>query len=652
MTASFLKDVPFSSVLEYLFENANDVIYILDTHGNLVSCNRKIEELTEFKRENFIGKSFREIISAKDLAKTSKSFLDVVSGMSIKFEAELKTASKTTIPVEVSSAPLVINGKIVGIFGIVRDITKRLTLERDLRETSKKLEMIFATAMEGITLVDFKENITFVNKAFADILGYSEKELIGMNLRKLVDEKSFEQIKRRTEARKKGTTERYELILYRKDGEPRIVQVSAAPLRSGDGNPIGSVGITMDVTEQKKAREVVKQSEEKYRELFDNARDPIFVLDEKGKILEINNITAEYGFKKNEILGKDMIAFVPKEYWPKILKDFAQVIQGKPSEGETEIITPRGKIVVEYKSNCLRKDGKIVGTQTILRDITERKRMEKKLQEYAEHLGEMVEERTRELKQAQARLLKSERLIAIGEVAAMVGHDLRNPLTGIASAAYYLKMKQSPTVDPKTREMLKIIEKDIEYSNKIINDLLDYSREIRLEFTETTPKTAMRESLSLFEVPKNIQITDLTQNEPTMEVDIDKIKRVFVNMIRNAIDVMPKGGRLTIKSTKLNENVQITFSDTGMGMTKETLEKLWAPLFTTKAKGMGLGLAICKRIVEAHGGSISVESVVGKGTTFAITIPIKPRSELGGEKIWVSELESLSLTTMKVSEKP
>jgi two-component system, sporulation sensor kinase E len=137
-----------------------------------------------------------------------------------------------------------------------------------------------------------------------------------------------------------------------------------------------------------------------------------------------------------------------------------------------------------------------------------------------------------------------------------------------------------------------------------------------------------------------------------MEVDIDKIKRVFVNMIRNAIDVMPKGGRLTIKSTKLNENVQITFSDTGMGMTKETLEKLWAPLFTTKAKGMGLGLAICKRIVEAHGGSISVESVVGKGTTFAITIPIKPRSELGGEKIWVSELESLSLTTTKVSEKP
>jgi signal transduction histidine kinase len=115
---------------------------------------------------------------------------------------------------------------------------------------------------------------------------------------------------------------------------------------------------------------------------------------------------------------------------------------------------------------------------------------------------------------------------------------------------------------------------------------------------------------------------------------------------------MPKGGRLTIKSTKLNENVQITFSDTGMGMTKETLEKLWAPLFTTKAKGMGLGLAICKRIVEAHGGSISVESVVGKGTTFAITIPIKPRSELGGEKIWVSELESLSLTTTKVSEKP
>jgi two-component system sporulation sensor kinase A len=630
VTASFLKDVPFSSVLEYLFENANDVIYILDTHGNLVSCNRKIEELTEFKRENFIGKSFREIISAKDLAKTSKSFLDVVSGMSIKFEAELKTASKTTIPVEVSSAPLVINGKIVGIFGIVRDITKRLTLERDLRETSKKLEMIFATAMEGITLVDFKENITFVNKAFADILGYSEKELIGMNLRKLVDEKSFEQIKRRTEARKKGTTERYELILYRKDGEPRIVQVSAAPLRSGDGNPIGSVGITMDVTEQKKAREVVKQSEEKYRELFDNARDPIFVLDEKGKILEINNITAEYGFKKNEILGKDMIAFVPKEYWPKILKDFAQVIQGKPSEGETEIITPRGKIVVEYKSNCLRKDGKIVGTQTILRDITERKKMEKKLQEYAEHLGEMVEERTRELKQAQARLLKSERLIAIGEVAAMVGHDLRNPLTGIAGAAYYLKMKQSPTVDPKTREMLKIIEKDIEYSNKIVNDLLDFSREIRLNKVRTTVQSMIKEALSKIKVPKKVKIIDFTDKASVILVDVYQMNRVFENIIKNAFDAMPKGGKLEIKSEKKGKWLNVIFHDTGEGVPKENLNKLGTPLFTTKAKGVGMGLAICRRLVEAHEGSISIESEQEAGTLVTVTLPVGPFPQ--GEK--------------------
>jgi signal transduction histidine kinase len=109
---------------------------------------------------------------------------------------------------------------------------------------------------------------------------------------------------------------------------------------------------------------------------------------------------------------------------------------------------------------------------------------------------------------------------------------------------------------------------------------------------------------------------------------------------------MPKGGTLAAKSRKSDGNLEFVFSDTGVGISKKTMDKLWTPLFTTKAKGMGFGLAICKRIIEAHGGSISVKSARGKGTTFNVTIPIKQKLE-GGEKIWVKPLESLLLTTMK-----
>jgi signal transduction histidine kinase len=223
--------------------------------------------------------------------------------------------------------------------------------------------------------------------------------------------------------------------------------------------------------------------------------------------------------------------------------------------------------------------------------------------------------------------MMDERLKAIEQLAAMVGHDLRNPLTGIANAAYYLRMKLGSDSDPKVDEMLGLIDKDVEYSNKIVNDLLEYSRVITLDLTATNPQALLKEALAFVRVPENVQVLDLTRDTPPMKVDADKLKRAFVNVIANAIDAMPDGGKLTVKSKKSGGKVEITFADTGAGIPKETLERLFIPLFTTKARGMGFGLAICKRIIEAHGGKISVESTVGKGTTFTLIIPTEPRLE-------------------------
>jgi PAS domain S-box-containing protein len=268
------------------------------------------------------------------------------------------------------------------------------------------------------------------------------------------------------------------------------------------------------------------------------------------------------------------------------------------------------------------------------------------IKEYADQLEIKVKQRTQELVEAQNKLLKAERLATIGEIAAMVGHDLRNPLTGITGATYYLKTKSGLTLDRRSREMLEIIERDVEYSNKIVNDLLDYSREIHLELKETSPKSIVKKAVSMVKVPRNIQILDLTRSKPIVNADTEKMKRAFVNLIKNAVDAMPKGGTLTIRSRKTGDQLTISFIDTGMGMSKDVLQKLWSPLFTTKAKGMGFGLPICKRVIEAHAGSISAESVAGKGTTFTITFPIKPELE-GGGSIWVNVPESLLSTMMK-----
>jgi PAS domain S-box-containing protein len=275
------------------------------------------------------------------------------------------------------------------------------------------------------------------------------------------------------------------------------------------------------------------------------------------------------------------------------------------------------------------------------------KEARKRLQVYADQLEQKVEEKTRELKRSEEQLLKAQRLAVIGELAGMVGHDLRNPLTGIAGATYYVKKRLSPKTDVKIKEMLELTEKNIEYSNKIINDLLDYSREITLDLTATNPKSIVGKALSFVKIPKNIKLINLVGSKPRIKVDIEKMTRAFANIIRNAVEAMPHGGKLTIKCQKLDQSIQFLFSDTGTGMSKETVAKVWSPLFTTKAKGMGFGLPICKRIVEAHCGTICAASVFKKGTAFTVTIPCEPKTEEGGERLWVTIPESLSLTMTK-----
>jgi len=271
------------------------------------------------------------------------------------------------------------------------------------------------------------------------------------------------------------------------------------------------------------------------------------------------------------------------------------------------------------------KDDKVIAALELTVNITERKRLQTKLGEYSQKLEELVQERTVQLKNTQAELVKSERLAAIGELAGMVGHDLRNPLTGIKNSAYFLRKKRKEISQVQAQEMLETIDKCVNYSNKIVNDLLDYSREVHLELQEESLKKLLAESLSLFDVPEKIEIQNNLCDEPTVNVDANKIKRVFINLIKNAVDAMPNGGKITVGSRQVNGRLEVSVSDTGRGISDEVLPKLFMPLFTTKAQGMGFGLAICKRIIEAHGGTITVKTVKEKGTTFTITFPVEPK---------------------------
>jgi len=215
----------------------------------------------------------------------------------------------------------------------------------------------------------------------------------------------------------------------------------------------------------------------------------------------------------------------------------------------------------------------------------------------------------------------NQKLDTMNEVSRMVAHDLRNPLTGIKGAAYALKKNYSQQIGDKGTDLLKVIDDCVEYSNKIVSDLLDYSGEIKLEKIKTTPYCLVRDVLAKLSIPDNVKVLNLTSNEDVINVDPPKMERVFSNLIKNSFDAMPNGGTLKVTSNKLKDGIEIDFVDNGVGMSEEIVKKIESPFFTTKAKGMGIGLSICNRILEAHHGRMEVKSTQGQGTKISVFLP-------------------------------
>jgi signal transduction histidine kinase len=262
---------------------------------------------------------------------------------------------------------------------------------------------------------------------------------------------------------------------------------------------------------------------------------------------------------------------------------------------------------------------------SIVRDITERKRMENELRRYSEQLEELVEERTIALKESQERLVKSEKLAAIGQAATMVGHDLRNPLQAIENGIYYINTELSNLqISQKITETLQAIHSSVDYADNIVKDLQSFASKREPIFREIDINPLVKETFSQVKTPENVETVIELGELPKIEADKDMMKRIFVNLAVNGIQAMKeKGGTLKVSTKKTNGFIEVKFKDTGIGIKKENIQKIFTPFFTTKAQGMGVGLSICKRFTEIHDGSIKVESEEGKGSIFTVKLPIQ-----------------------------
>ncbi len=273
---------------------------------------------------------------------------------------------------------------------------------------------------------------------------------------------------------------------------------------------------------------------------------------------------------------------------------------------------------VDKRSAGMEESNRLLGLE-----LAERKKAEETIRKLNEELETKVQERTKQLMSAQEELVRKEKLSMLGQVAGSVGHELRNPL-GVMSNAVYFLQTVLPDADEIVKEYLDIIKNEIAGSERIVSDLLDSVRIKPPQQEAVALGVLIEQTLGKLTLPSNVTPKlEIPETLPPLRVDAQQIHQVFRNLISNAAEAMPEGGVLEISAVADEAAKQITISvrDSGTGMTPEQMKKLFQPLFTTKARGIGLGLVVVKNLTEANGGRVEVRSEAGKGTVFTITLP-------------------------------
>ncbi|MGD2028403.1 MAG: cache domain-containing protein [Desulfobacterales bacterium] len=529
-------------------------------------------------------------------------------------------------------------------------LADRKQAEEALLEKERFLQNVFDGIQDGISVLDLELNIIRVNQ-WMEVRFSDQKPFIGKKCYDVYHQrKSICPWCPSVKAIKTGKPQSEILPYPNEDNPQRWIDLSAYPMKDAQGRVSAVIEYVKEITDRKRAEEALRESEGKYRTVLETSLDPIVVYDMEGRVTFFNPaFTRIFGWTLEERLGKKMDLFVPEETWPETQKMIEKVRAGENFSGfETHRYTKEKRIVHVSMSAAIYKDqnGKPMGSVINLRDITEQKKLEGQLHH----------------------ALKME---SIGTLAGGIAHDFNNIL-GIILGNTELAMDDVPEWNPARLNLEEILTASLR-AKDVVRQLLSFARKTKLEKKPTNILPIVKDALKLLRssLPTSIELRqNIPQNVDTILADPTQINQVLINLCTNADHAMPDGGiiEVTLKNAALDEDtaaqhpdvtpgryVNLTVSDTGQGITREAIDRIFDPYFTTKelGKGTGMGLAVVHGIVKGHNGLITVQSEIGKGTTFNIFFPALEKEAIaepekgeelptGGERIlFIDDEESL-----------
>lgn len=461
-------------------------------------------------------------------------------------------------------------------------------------------ENIFEASKDAIGYATIDGTILLINRAFSELTGFSREELLRMNVRDLIPEQHRKQRDDMVaQVLQTGEPGEYEIEYLRKNGSRVPVSITVFAVKREDGKSTGLAAIVRDLTERKHA-------EEQFRLVVESSPSGLLMVDEQGTICMVNRqIDQLFGYERAELIGQSVEILVPQHMQSHHAGDRAEFIAHSESRAMGKgrdlygVRKDGQEFPLEIGLNPIRTpDGLRVLASVV--DITERKHIQKQL-------------------------WQAERLAELGTLASGMAHEIGTPMNVILGRAEYLLQR---TADEGMKKGLTTIVTQIERITKVMNQLLAFARRRVLERRPVDLDEIVDDALEMFQerIAHNRITVDkaIEAHMPSIHADRDQLVQVLINLVMNSLHAMPEGGRLRLSLAREGSHVCLGLSDTGHGMTEEIRSKVFDPFFTTKdfGKGTGLGLTVVKGIIEEHGGTIAVESVVDKGTTFWIRLPL------------------------------
>ena len=625
-----------------LFEAARDGILILDVEtGRIIDVNPFLVELLGFSHGEMVGKTVGELSPFKDIESNKVMLERLQKDGYVRYEdLPLETRDGRHVAVE-----FVCNVYQAGDQKVIQCNIRDITARKQEKIALTRLASIIESSDAAIIGKDLNSVITTWNKGAEKIFGYTASEMTGTSIMRLIPpDRHHEETQILGKIKLGESIEHFETRRQTKSGRLIDVSITASPIKEADGKVIGVSKVARDISRRKQGEERLRLSETRYRRLFETARDGILILDSSTrKITDANPFMSELlDYSHEELLGKELweIGLLKDE---KASRTAFRELQANHFI-RYENLPLRNKKgpchEVEFVSNLYDEDGRKV-IQCNIRNITERKRAE-------EHMREVQAE----LEQTNRDLLK--RNEEIQYFYHTLSHELKTPLTAAREFVSIVIDGLAGELNPTQLDYLGIAKKSCTELAVYINDLLDATRldtgKLHIELKAVSLATIIRRAMAVMEpvaARKKISLSKELDNQLTdVMVDESRIMQILTNLLNNALKFTFEGGAITVKLRqypKSSECVQICVTDNGCGIPKDQIANLFHRFYQIKKhdavpeKGVGLGLYLCRELVLMHGGSISVESTLGKGSTFSFTIPKQAAFRKGAHVLVVDD---------------